>query len=221
MKLPAPVRIVLSALVLSAGWCDAASLTVTVLDSEGKPVPEVAIVALAGVAVATPGVTSPAAPVTAVMDQINLQFDPGVLVVARGTTVSFPNSDDVAHQVYSFSPAKHFALPLYRGQSSTPVTFDQTGIVILGCNIHDSMIGYVYVTDSPHFGKTDARGRISFPDLMPGTYRVTAWNPRFTEATPELVEQVVVGVEATTREIRLLRPMKPEPQQSKAKKLRY
>ncbi len=221
MKSPVPVQIVLTALALSAGWCSAATLSVTVLDSEGRPVPEVAIVAIAGAADARPAFASPAAPPTAVMDQINLQFDPGILVVARGTTVSFPNSDDVAHQVYSFSPAKHFALPLYRGQSSTPVTFDQTGIVILGCNIHDSMIGYVYVTDSPHFGKTDARGRIDFADLPSGSYRVTAWNPRFMEATPELTRQLVVGGDAISSEFRLLRPMKPEPQKSKSKKLRY
>ena len=220
MKVPAIALALVAVLAQVPGWCNAATLSVTILDRDARPVPEVAVVVTAGSG-PTGGTASSAVPITAVMDQINLQFDPGLLVVAKGTTVSFPNSDDVAHQVYSFSPPKRFALPLYRGQSATPVTFDQAGIVILGCNIHDSMIGYVYVADSPHFGKTDVRGRIDFPDLQPGIYRVTAWSPWLAEDAPELGQQVVVEAAAVNAEFKLQRPMKPAPSQAKPKKLRY
>ncbi len=204
----------LALLVLSGTCCSAATLTVTVADMQGKPVPGVAVVAVPAIPEADPG------PQAAVMDQVGLKFEPQLLVVRRGTVVSFPNSDDVAHQVYSFSPAKHFALPLYRGQAAAPVTFDQSGLVILGCNIHDSMIGYVYVADSPHFGKTDVSGRIEFASLPEGAYRLLAWNPRFTEATPELSQQVTLSADSTAA-FRLTRPLLPLPAASSPRKLRY
>ena len=98
------------------------------------------------------------APVTAILDQINLAFVPDLIVVPVGSTVEFPNSDSVSHQIYSFSPTKRFQLPLYHGKPYPPVHFDQAGIVTLGCNIHDRMVGYIYVTDAQYFGRTDAHG---------------------------------------------------------------
>ena len=98
----------------------------------------------------------PAPPVHAIMDQVNLAFVPDVLVIPVHSTVQFPNSDAVSHQVYSFSSARQFQLPLYRGKPYPPVTFDQPGIVTLGCNIHDNMLAYIVVTAAPFFGRTDA-----------------------------------------------------------------
>ncbi len=77
----------------------------------------------------------------AIMDQRNLAFVPDVLVVQTGTAVDFPNSDQVRHQVYSFSDAKTFQLALYAGRAHAPVVFNRAGLVTLGCNIHDSMLG--------------------------------------------------------------------------------
>ena len=81
----------------------------------------------------------------AVMDQVNKQFSPTVLIVQQGQLVDFPNSDDIRHHVYSFSPAKVFDIKLYAGQPEKPEKFDTSGVVVLGCNIHDSMVGYIYV----------------------------------------------------------------------------
>ena len=78
-------------------------------------------------------------------------FVPDLLVVPVGSTVSFPNSDSVSHQIYSFSAAKRFQLPLYRGKPYPPRLFDQAGLVMLGCNIHDWMIAYIDVTDAPFY----------------------------------------------------------------------
>ena len=93
------------------------------------------------------GRSAPACPAQhAVMDQRELQFVPDCWWFSTGTLVEFPNSDQVRHQVYSFSGAKTFQLPLYAGAPHAPVLFDQPGLVTLGCNIHDDMVGYIYVT---------------------------------------------------------------------------
>jgi hypothetical protein len=69
----------------------------------------------------------------------------------------------VSHQVYSFSPARRFQLPLYKGEAHSPVAFDTAGLVVLGCNIHDDMVGYIFVADSPYFARTDADGNAENP----------------------------------------------------------
>src|SRR5271170_2337190 len=92
------------------------------------------------------------------VDQVDKQFVPYVKPVLVGATVRFPNSDNIRHQVYSFSPAKKFELPLYGGLEATPVIFDKPGVVVLGCNIHDWMIGYIYVSETPFFAKTGPAG---------------------------------------------------------------
>jgi len=119
----------------------------------------------------------PTAPPHAVMDQHREQFVPRVLIVQRGTQVSFPNTDRVQHHVYSFSPAKQFELALYRGNEHPPVTFDRDGIAVLGCNIHDHMVGYVLVVDSSHFGFTDRDGRLVLNGLPNEAVKVTVWHP--------------------------------------------
>ena len=113
----------------------------------------------------------------AVIDQINKKFVPRVSVVRTGTAITFPNSDRIRHQVYSFSPAKTFSLKLYAGSPKTPVTFDQPGLVVLGCNIHDNMVAFVAVVDSPYFAKTTDAGIASL-NLPAGRYRLRAWHPR-------------------------------------------
>jgi plastocyanin len=114
---------------------------------------------------------------TAVMDQRNRMFIPHVMVIQTGTAVSFPNSDDVRHHVYSFSPAKPFQLPLYKGTPATPEIFDKAGVVTLGCNIHDQMSAFIVVVDTPHFEKTGAAGRATLENLDAGRYTVHLWYP--------------------------------------------
>lgn len=130
----------------------ASDLVFTVKDSSGKPVPEAVVAVFDGKA--PPETNSN----TAKIIQKNKQFNPGVAVIQTGTAVNFPNEDSVRHHVYSFSPAKKFELKLYSGVATNPVVFDKAGVVSLGCNIHDSMVGYIYVVDTPYFAKTDANG---------------------------------------------------------------
>ena len=119
----------------------------------------------------------------AIIDQINKRFAPRVSVVRTGTTITFPNSDRIRHQVYSFSAAKTFSLKLYAGSPNTPVIFDHPGLVVLGCNIHDSMVAFVAVVDSPYFAKTTDAGTVSL-NLPAGRYRLLAWHPNAVTAVP-------------------------------------
>lgn len=121
---------------------------------------------------------------SAVIDQINKRFVPHVSVVRTGTAITFPNSDRIRHQVYSFSKAKTFSLKLYAGSPKTAVTFEQPGLVVLGCNIHDSMVAFVGVVDSPYFAKTSDTGTASV-NLPAGRYRLRAWHPNAIAAVPE------------------------------------
>jgi plastocyanin len=150
------------------------------------------------------------APVKAIMDQVDLAFVPDVLVIPVRSTVQFPNSDAVSHQVYSFSPARQFQLPLYRGKPYPPVQFDQPGVVTLGCNIHDNMLGYIVVTAAPYYGRSDQRGEWIVPELPAGRFRVRVWHPLLNEpADPERVIEVRGDREAV--EFRLTRPLRPAP----------
>jgi hypothetical protein len=128
---------------------------------------------------------------SATMDQVNRQFLPHILVVHKNTQIDFPNSDKIKHHVYSFSPAKTFEIKLYSDKPSGPRLFDQVGEVTLGCNIHDWMLGYVYVVDTPWFGKTDAKGNVNF-DMPVGKYTLKTWHPLFQEADNSFAQKVEV-----------------------------
>ena len=112
----------------------------------------------------------------AVMNQIDKQFEPHVLVVKAGTEVTFPNADNLFHHVYSFSPTKQFELKLYKEFTAEPLRFENAGIVDIGCNIHDWMLGYIVVSNSPYFGKTNTEGQ-SLVSLPHGEYTVRFWHP--------------------------------------------
>ena len=117
----------------------------------------------------------------ATMDQQDLAFVPHVLAIATGTVVDFPNSDQVRHSIYSFSAAKRFEVRLYRGFEAPPITFDAPGLVVLGCNIHDHMLGFVYVLDAPHFGVSDGQGGVEIAGVPAGRYRLELRHPRLVE----------------------------------------
>lgn len=122
------------------------------------------------------------------VDQIEKEFVDNVTVVNAGSRVFFPNSDDILHHVYSFSPAKVFEIPLYGNGRSVDFSqiFDQPGVVELGCNIHDWMLGYVYVAETSLAVKTDANGQAVIDGVPQGQFTVTLWHPRATPDSPEL-----------------------------------
>jgi plastocyanin len=149
-----------------------------VTDARGKPVADAVVIAVPADGSLRAGFRSR----DAVVDQVSKEFVPRVLAIAVGTTVVFPNHDNVRHHVYSFSAAKRFELPLYSGVAAQPVVFDKPGIVVLGCNIHDWMIGYIYVSESPYFAKTGDDGKALIADLPPRAYIVRVWHPEQIDA---------------------------------------
>jgi plastocyanin len=186
----------------------AAELNVSVADPAGHGVAGVVLVAEPQFDLATRKSAHAAA---AIMDQRQMQFVPDILVIQTGTGVEFPNSDQIEHQVYSFSPVKAFKLSLYAGRKYPPVIFDRAGLVVVGCNIHDHMIGYIYVTDSPYFGRSDAAGQWSLHDLPAGNYRLTAWHPRMQEpgGVPLQMPLSVADGAPAVATFHLSQPMRP------------
>jgi len=164
----------------------AETINVIVVDPSGTPVPEVVVF------VEQDGAKPRSAPPeSAVMDQRNKQFVPHVLVVQKGASVLFPNSDVIGHHVYSFSKPNNFVLSLYKGDPHDPVTFNHDGVVMLGCNIHDHMLGYIVVVDTDVFELTDELGSVllNIADSTAG-YSVNIWSPRIRDGKQELTKRV-------------------------------
>ena len=187
------------ALILAgiSGAASSADVLASVRDQKGHPVEDAVVLAMP----LDRKAFAVAKPIRQVVDQVNKEFVPYVRVVFTGTSVSFPNKDNIRHHVYSFSPAKKFELPLYSGVSAPPVLFDKAGVVVLGCNIHDWMIGYIYVADTPFFGKTEKEGKAMLDGLPPGDYQVRVWHPDMEKSEQTTVQTIkIVSDKATNIE---------------------
>jgi plastocyanin len=190
---------------------EATDLQVRVAQADGKPLVG-AVVTLHALGM---GVPAPA-PLQAVMDQVDLAYSPDLLVIPVGSTVSFPNSDKVAHEVYSFSSAHPFKLGLYRGTPRVPELFDRPGLVTLGCNIHDAMLAYILVTDAAYYGRTAADGTWRRADVVRGKYRIEVWSPRLQEPDQMLQREISVSPgEHVVTELRAAKGLRPAPLQKR------
>ena len=166
----------------------AGTLQLQVQDKNGKPLPE-AIVFLESA-----DAKAAARPLKGIeVAQVARQFKPAVTVVTPGTSVLFPNQDTVRHHVYSFSPTKTFELKLYAGVPANPVVFDKVGIAVLGCNIHDNMVAWVLVVDTPYFGHTDAQGKLTLDNVPNGTYKLRTWHASLPTGAPAAEQAQAVG----------------------------
>jgi plastocyanin len=197
------VRNILCALALAGvvSPLAAAPLNVRVVDASGRPVRD-AVVTLYPV-----GAARPAHPGGRyVVAQQNLQFRPFLTVVPVGADVSFPNFDPTKHHVYSFSAAKKFELKLFAKDQSRTVHFDKAGVVALGCNIHDQMSAFIFVTDSAWTARTDVRGIASFDAPNTGT-RVLVWHP-YLRAQGGQIEQ---SLAASQRNLNIQVRLRPPP----------
>ena len=145
----------------------------------GDPVPLDAVDYLKSVVyleTAPRGAFDQAEPGHAVMDQRNETFVPHLLAITTGTTVDFPNSDQIYHNVFSLSKTKSFDLGRYAAGHSKPVLFDRPGIVHVFCDIHSHMSAFILVFNHPFFAVTDTDGRYHIDNVPPGSYNVIAWN---------------------------------------------
>lgn len=192
-------------IVLACLFCLAAvpalagEISITISDANGLPATN-GVVSLIPKDPSQPLPPAPSA--EAVMDQVDKEFVPHVLAVRTGTRVRFPNSDNIRHHVYSFSKPKLMELKLYSSGETKAVTFDKPGVVVLGCNIHDWMVGYIVVVDTPYFARSDAAGNAVITGLPAGHYTLQAWHPRL-RGKPVTREIQIPGTGKTAEEIRL------------------
>jgi plastocyanin len=162
----------------------AAEVKGKVVDEQGNGISQ------AVVFVQTPATGKAVTPRKATLDQIDKQFVPSMLPIAIGTEVQFPNHDQIYHHVYSFSRVKSFDLPLYKGEAIPSVTFDQPGVVDVGCNIHDWMSAVILVVPSPHYATTDANGQFVLSGLPSGIYSLVSWHERSRSKIADTAQQV-------------------------------
>lgn len=177
-----------SLIVLTTSQAAAAPLTVRVVDAKGRPVSDAVVTLKTG-----PN-ARPAASGNYSVSQKDMQFHPFVLVVPVGAKVSFPNLDPTRHHVYSFSPAKQFELKLFAKDQSRSVMFDKPGVIALGCNIHDAMTAFIYVTDNQWTAKTGANGIVRFADAPNSAGKVSVWHP-YLRAKANVVERQLAASE--------------------------
>ena len=198
------VRSLLCALALAGAATPlaAAPLNVRVVDASGRPVRD-AVVALYPAGSARPAHASG----RYVVAQQNLQFRPFLTVIPVGADVSFPNLDPTKHHVYSFSSAKRFELKLFAKDQSRTVHFDKAGVVALGCNIHDQMSAFIFVTDTGWTARTNAQGIASFADAPNAPARVAVWHP-YLKAPGGQVQQ---SIAATQRNLGFQVRLRPPP----------
>lgn len=182
------LRLLLIGALLAMPLAHAATVSVQLQDTAGKPLPEGVVFLESREAKL---LAKPLA--GAEMAQIARQFTPRVLVVPAGTSVTFPNRDTVRHHVYSFSPTKKFELKLYIGTANSPVVFDQPGIAVLGCNIHDNMTAWVVVVETPFFAQSDTKGAAAMRDVPAGNYRLRVWHPGLAVGAPAAEQAITVG----------------------------
>lgn len=181
--------------VALAGWLGGAAalwpavVEVRLAQTDGAPLEEAVLIAYP-----LDGQPLPP-PKPAVMDQRSQRFEPHVLPVQTGARVSFPNSDTVSHHVYSFSPARRFEMFLRKGAGSKDLVFDKPGVVALGCNVHDWMLAYVYVVDTPYFAVTGKDGTAQLAALPAGRYRLEAWHPRLVDPPATLHREVALAAD--------------------------
>lgn len=202
------MRIILALLAFFAAVTPsyAAPLTVRVFDAFGRPVRE-AIVELQPSGSAA---RAPRAGGRYVVSQQKLQFHPFLTVIPVGADVSFPNLDPTKHHVYSFSAAKRFELKLFAKDQSRTVHFEKAGVVALGCNIHDAMSAFIFVTDSAWTARTNAQGVVTFADAPSAPGRLTVWHPYLRAPGGMLQQALAPGQRSASFSIRL-RPPLPMP----------
>lgn len=152
--------------LLSLSVVNAQAFEIQVVDQHGAVVE--------GAVVMVPSIPANFHNEVTIVDQVDKQFLPQVQLIQAGTHVSFPNSDAIRHHVYSFSAAKRFEIRLYSGMPAEPVLFDKPGLVVLGCNIHDAMIGYIVVADDHFVAKTNNQGKLVLPSAP---NQIQVWHP--------------------------------------------
>jgi plastocyanin len=180
------LALVVGLIALHAAPAVPAELDVRVADARGAPVADAVVTAVPranSVSIAPPGQSR-----THVIDQQNETFIPYIEVFRPGDKVVFHNSDHTRHHAYSFAPARQFEFVLAPGETSTPLQLDHPGVIAVGCNIHDQMITYFYVTDAPLVARSGSDGHARI-ELPAGSFDVRVWHPRQRPGSPDNAQE--------------------------------
>ena len=194
--------------ILFLSTLHAAELKILVVDTKARPVHDAYVELLAKDS------SHRVKPASGVIDQVDKEFTPLLSAVPVGSRVSFPNSDNIQHQIYSFSKTKPFDLPLFEKNESQSVRFEQAGIVQMGCNIHDWMLAFLYVYESEYFQKTDEAGAVQFSALAEGAYVLRVWSPRLKKNRVPVEVELMVAPDVNldyTQEIKVRKKIRKKP----------
>jgi plastocyanin len=177
-----PVMIAIGAFYVLDATAYAGSLTLT--DSDGKPIVDAVL------SLIPQGTQALPAPKPGVINQIDENFVPKVSAVQTGAEILFKNDDRTRHHIYSYSPAKQFETQVPPKTANVKVTFDKPGTIALGCNIHDRMLAFLIVVDTPYFGKSDNDGVVDFQNPPDGNYKAVIWHARLKAPNSEISQDV-------------------------------
>ena len=196
-----------------AAWCAAptlaAQLVVHVADAHGHPVSD-AVITLEPDGIQAPSAVL-SAPATRYVDQRDETFIPYVQIFHPGDKVVFRNSDTTRHQVYSFSKIRKFELVLRPGESSPAMELGSTGIAAVGCNIHDDMVTYLFVTAAAHTTISNRNGVAQMDDLSAGQYTASIWHPQLHPGHPEPTRRVSISSGSGTPSLSFVLSLIPDP----------
>lgn len=194
------LKIALLSTGLIAGATSAVEIKFT--DSDGQPVDSVVV------SWSAQNLVKPSAePV--IIDQVDRAFVPHISLITAGQRVDFPNSDNIRHHVYSFSESNPFEIKLYRNRPVEPILFANAGIVALGCNIHDQMIGYIYVAGKDETAlMSNDKGIVNIPNVKSFQY----WHPRMSLTGTQVNDAQVSDPQTMTLTLDLM----PSPEQNKS-----
>jgi plastocyanin len=193
---------------LSSATAGAAGLGVRISDTRGHAVSD-AVVTIAPQS--GNSVSPPPPPATRVIDQKNETFLPYIEVFRPGDKVVFRNSDNTRHHAYSFAPARQFEFVLAPGEISAPLQLDKLGVIAVGCNIHDQMITYLYVTDAPHVAHSGGDGIAQLSNLPKGDYAVRVWHPQLRPGAGVDVQRLTIADATELKDLEFTLSLLPDP----------
>lgn len=185
------ISAVTSLLFAAQAW--AGVIVVRVTTPDGKPLSDAVVMIPV-----KPGDPKPAPAEGLKMAQSGKQFAPFVLIAPVGSTVEFPNLDKFRHHVYSFSKGNKFELELYGREEKRVITFKTVGVVALGCNIHDQMVAFIRVVDTPWAAKSGADGLAKLTAAPEGSRRIDVWHPYATAKDQTVTQTLAVSAGTTT-----------------------
>src|SRR5688572_13398466 len=200
------MRLALVAAVLClAAPAAATEVSVRVRDAQGLPVADAVVTLDDG------GARIAGSARELEVDQRDEAFVPYVSVLRPGDSVVFRNSDSTRHHVYSFSAAKAFEQLLAPGDRGAPLRLERTGLVAVGCNIHDHMRAWLVVTDAPQVAVSGVDGIARFTALPAGAWRAVIWHPHLRPKQPPIEQSLVIAPGEARRELPVSLRLLPDP----------